>query len=491
MTGSNRDSQWDSIQSFDRFVEGHESAANEIFHRYLKRLVLLARSRLSKKLASRMDPEDVVMSAYRSFFLRARDGKFEIEKEGDLWRLLVEISLHKLYRGANYHLAAKRSVDKEVTRAEFDQAEVHTSGRGREPSPDLAVVAADELEKLMRGLQPVERDVVQLRLQGFSMTEIAKQLEISDRTVRRYIAKAKSLMLEDKPISATVPNRESSRSKKGEKRNSDGSASLSDYRLLKLLAVGATGKVYHSTHKPTGKTVAIKYLRKELIRDLAMVKRFDREAGFLKDVVHANVIPVHEYGSTPGGGRFIAMDFIPNGDLQRRLDQGPVSILDAVRWISQAADGIQFAHSKGLLHCDLKPANLLLSERETVVVSDFGFAQMVGDVFNLDFAGTPQFMAPEQIDAFHGPVDERTDIYGLGATLYNLLTGRPPFQCKSTTELLGTIVSAKNPTPVQELGPEISDLLASIVHKALSKRQEDRQPDAKVLADELRAAISS
>ena len=489
MTGSNRDSQWDSVQSFDRFVQGNESAADEIFHRYIKRLMLLARSRLSKKLASRMDPEDVVMSAYRSFFLSARDGKFTIEKEGDLWRLLVEISLHKLYRGANYHLAAKRSVDAEVANVEHEKTGANRGGKSREPSPDLAMMAADELEKLMRGLQPVERRVVQSRLQGYSMTEIAKELEISDRTVRRYIAKAKSLLLKDMPLSQPSKGRPGKK-KKAAVGGSGSSASLSDYRLLKQIAVGATGKVYRATHKPTGRIVAIKYLRKELIRDRTVVERFDREARFLKAMTHANVIPVHEFGATPGGGRFIAMEFVPNGDLREQIAQGPVSIDDAVRWISQAADGVHFAHSRDILHCDLKPANLLLDANRMVVVTDFGLARAVSDAFKIEFAGTPQFMAPEQIDAFRGPNDERTDVYGLGASLYNLLTGQPVFQCESTTELLSTIVSAKRPLPVRQLRPEVGESLAKLVHQALSKQPEARQANAGILADSLRAIIS-
>ena len=125
-----------------------------------------------------------------------------------------------------------------------------------------------------------------------------------------------------------------------------------------------------------------------------------------------------------------------------------------------------------------------------VVVTDFGLARAVSDAFKIEFAGTPQFMAPEQIDAFRGPNDERTDVYGLGASLYNLLTGQPVFQCESTTELLSTIVSAKRPLPVRQLRPEVGESLAKLVHQALSKQPEARQANAGILADSLRAIIS-
>ena len=127
------------------FHSGNEAAATEFFERYAERLTQLARSRLAARLAARLDAEDVVMSAYRSFFVAAREGKFQLQRGGDLWRLLVEITLHKLCRSAHHHQALKRAVER-------DEPLTHESAMNaviaREPTPDEAAAAAEELEAL-------------------------------------------------------------------------------------------------------------------------------------------------------------------------------------------------------------------------------------------------------------------------------------------------------------------------------------------------------
>jgi len=130
-----------SAELLSRFERGSESAAEELFGRYFARLTLLARSRLSPRLAARTDPEDVVLSAYRSFFVGASDGRFVLERSGDLWKLLVSITLHKLYHQERFNRAAKRSVEADKPLTVASEQELF----GREPSPDEAVAIADEL----------------------------------------------------------------------------------------------------------------------------------------------------------------------------------------------------------------------------------------------------------------------------------------------------------------------------------------------------------
>lgn len=161
--------------------QGDEGASREIFERYLTRLTALARSRLAPRLARRMDPEDIVLSAYRSFFVGARVGRFALHRSGDLWRLLVSITLHKLYRQVKRHSAESRDVQREETLGDglaFSQ----------EPTTEEAIALADELEAILKPLDPLLRRVLELRLQGQSLEEIAAITMRSERTVRRCLA---------------------------------------------------------------------------------------------------------------------------------------------------------------------------------------------------------------------------------------------------------------------------------------------------------------
>jgi RNA polymerase sigma-70 factor (ECF subfamily) len=169
-----------------QWCEGNQQAAAELFQRYASQLVALARSRLSAKLSRRLDPEDVVLSAYRSFFAGARQGQFEIERGGDLWRLLVAMTLRKLYRQVKRNLRQKRSVGKERQVAQRSSS-LEAQLLAREPSPVEAVALADELEHVMELLPPLQRRMLELRLQGYNLLEIAAATQRTERTVRRVL----------------------------------------------------------------------------------------------------------------------------------------------------------------------------------------------------------------------------------------------------------------------------------------------------------------
>jgi RNA polymerase sigma-70 factor (ECF subfamily) len=176
-----------SVELLVRWRAGDEKAAGELFERYTQRLLAVARNRLSEKLARRLDPEDVVQSAYLSFFRGARDGRFVIERSGDLWRLLVGITVRKLHHQVQRHTAGKRTLDREeVPEQTADGFELPTVF-AREPSPDEAAALMDEIEELMRPLEAVQRQMLELRLQGYTLEEIAAQTQRSERTVRRLL----------------------------------------------------------------------------------------------------------------------------------------------------------------------------------------------------------------------------------------------------------------------------------------------------------------
>lgn len=169
----------DSKQLLAALEAGSESAAEEVFSRYLHRLTALARGRLSGKLAAHLDPEDVVFSAYRSFFVRARAGKFCWRRSGDLWRILAVITLRKVYRQAAFHRAARRRIDRQTG---------WNDAAASDPAPELAIELADQLEWQLDQLRPLHRRMMELRLRGWTVAEIAEAVERSERTVRRVLA---------------------------------------------------------------------------------------------------------------------------------------------------------------------------------------------------------------------------------------------------------------------------------------------------------------
>jgi RNA polymerase sigma factor (sigma-70 family) len=175
-----------------RWRQGDEAAAEALFRRYAERLNGLVRLRLSEKLARRLDPEDVVQSVYRSFFTGAREGRYAVGQSGELWRLLVIMAKHKLGHQIEYHTAAKRTLDREdpdVTLRGLD-----AEGLAAGPSPDEATAVADELEQIMRALDPSQRQIFELRLQGYTLEEVAAETGRSFRTVRRILERVKDYL---------------------------------------------------------------------------------------------------------------------------------------------------------------------------------------------------------------------------------------------------------------------------------------------------------
>jgi RNA polymerase sigma factor (sigma-70 family) len=169
-----------------RWRAGDQEAAGELHRRYTTRLIALARSRLPAHLTRRLDPEDVVQSVYRSFFAGAGAGRYDLQQSGDLWQLLVTITLHKLYRKVRQNSAAKRAVGREQPLADA-QAVFLT----HEPTPAEAAALADELQHVMRSLEPVQQRVLEMRLQGCNLDEIAADLDCSERTVIRLLQRIK------------------------------------------------------------------------------------------------------------------------------------------------------------------------------------------------------------------------------------------------------------------------------------------------------------
>ena len=177
---------------FDRFRDGDSRAAREVFDRYVSRLLSLVRHRISSKLQQRVDAEDIVQSAMRSFFVRAANDDYVLQRAGDLWRLLAAITLSKLRRQVEVHTAAKRDVSTEASG--IDSSDYLLAIANREPQPDEEVALLDELTQVLQAIEPTEREALQLRLAGETIESIALTMGRSQRTVRRLLQTSRQML---------------------------------------------------------------------------------------------------------------------------------------------------------------------------------------------------------------------------------------------------------------------------------------------------------
>lgn len=196
LPGDRRMSDSRTLELVELCRQGDQDAADELFNQYVSRLVALARSHLSPKMNARVDPEDIVQSAYRSFFIRSRKGNFSFDEGGDLWRLLAAMTLNKLHRQVERHTAEKRSVDREKGNSDPELVGFDPKMLSKDPSPDDVLIAAEKIEDLMKDYQDPQRSMLEQRLQGYTFEEIASKVNRSERTVRRFFDSLKAQLRE-------------------------------------------------------------------------------------------------------------------------------------------------------------------------------------------------------------------------------------------------------------------------------------------------------
>ncbi len=182
-------------RSVDSFVKslraGDPSVTKEVFDQYVDRLVGMARKRISMRLASRIDAEDIVQSVFRTFFHRAKQGQFEFNAEDDVCRMLARITVHKTLRQVAHHQAGKRDAGRDAGSGD-DSQDLVVNLLSKEPSPDEATQLLDQMEVFLASLRPEERQILELRMQGYSTLEISKQLDITDRKIRRLMERIRT-----------------------------------------------------------------------------------------------------------------------------------------------------------------------------------------------------------------------------------------------------------------------------------------------------------
>ncbi|MFO0660070.1 MAG: serine/threonine-protein kinase [Polyangiaceae bacterium] len=255
------------------------------------------------------------------------------------------------------------------------------------------------------------------------------------------------------------------------------------YRILERLGAGGMGMVYRVEHLHLGKLLALKLLSGELTRDESVQKRFKREAFLAAKLTHQNTVQVFDYGVSDGL-TWLVMELVRGEDLSRMIRrEGALPIDRAIPIMAQVCGSIEEAHSLGIIHRDLKPANIMLTRsldgNDHAKVLDFGLAKLrnsseLNDVTSRGAVmGTPYYMAPEQIQAGH--VDERADIYALGAVLYRLVTGEPVFAGAGPQQIFHGHLSLE-PVPPHERAPtkNIPPALSAVILRALAKRPADR-----------------
>jgi formylglycine-generating enzyme required for sulfatase activity len=259
------------------------------------------------------------------------------------------------------------------------------------------------------------------------------------------------------------------------------------YRLLRELASGGMGTVFVARHDQLGRDVALKVLKAEL--GLRGLERFEVESQLAARLSHPGIVTIHEAGRDRGRAYYV-MDLVVGRSLQAQLDtQGPPDPREAARVMAAVARAVAHAHEQGVLHRDLKPDNVLIDDAGAARITDFGLAREVTEererlTVTGQILGTPDYMSPEQANGNVREVDQRTDVYGLGATLYTLLTGRPPFQGQALLEVVAQILQTP-PVPPRRLRPDIPRDLEAVCLRCLEKDRDARYPSAAALADDL------
>jgi serine/threonine protein kinase len=275
---------------------------------------------------------------------------------------------------------------------------------------------------------------------------------------------------------------------------------IGHYQIISLLGKGGMGEVYRARDTKLDRAVALKILPEEMSADGERMRRFSREAKAASALNHPNVAHVYEIGEAEGVN-FIAMEYVEGQTLAARINGHPLEVSEIVEIGSQIADALDEAHRKGITHRDLKPANVMLNERGQVKVLDFGLAKIArpteqpvaSDISTMArtasgvVMGTVPYMSPEQ--ALGREVDHRSDVFSLGVALYEMITGRRPFEGATPSETIAAILRDE-PPPLTVHLPDVPRELARIVGKALRKDREERYQSAKELIAELKMLSS-
>ena len=262
---------------------------------------------------------------------------------------------------------------------------------------------------------------------------------------------------------------------------------LAGCKIIKLLGKGGMGSVYLGRQVDLGRFVALKILSKNLIQEEGFLRRFRREARSVASLSHPNIVQVFQYGEEDGI-HFIVMEYIEGETLGARVSNSKtLEEAEAIRIAKETATAIQEAQRKNIVHRDIKPDNIILDKSGQVKVTDFGLAKNLSgsqdqSLVTKQIIGTPAYISPEQIKGTE--IDPRSDIYSLGATLYHVVAGKPPFTARNPFELLEKHLKEK-PVPPKEINEELSEGISDVVLKCLAKDPKGRYQSCQELIEDL------
>src|SRR5437667_9094301 len=260
-----------------------------------------------------------------------------------------------------------------------------------------------------------------------------------------------------------------------------------DYELLEQIGRGGQGVVFRARQKSLNRIVALKVIGLGHWATEAHLKRFRLEAEAAARLEHPGIVPIHEVGERDGSCYF-SMKFVEGGQLDEVIKRTPMPIRRAVELIEKVARTVHYAHEHGILHRDIKPGNILLDGKGEPHLTDFGLARLVETestvTRTMEVLGTPSYMAPEQAVGNDARISSATDVYGVGAVLYQLLTGQPPFAGGTTYETIKLLLDTE-PRQPRLFNPKIDRDLSTICLKCLEKDPKRRYPSALALAEDI------
>ncbi|MDQ3590462.1 MAG: protein kinase, partial [Actinomycetota bacterium] len=259
------------------------------------------------------------------------------------------------------------------------------------------------------------------------------------------------------------------------------------YTLLEVLGDGGMARVYLARDNVLDREVALKVLRDQYGYDEALVERFRREARNAASLNHPNIVQVYDQGRDDDGTYYIAMEYVPGGTLKDLMaKEGPLAPKEAAGIASRVAVALEVAHGRGIVHRDIKPQNVLLSASGEPKVADFGIARAASSKTMTEtnlILGTAAYMSPEQVKG--EPVGPASDLYSLGVVLYEMLTGRRPYEAEDPIATAMKHINDPAPHP-REANPAVPEDVDALVVRLLAKAPEDRYASAAELAEDLR-----
>ncbi|HUN09015.1 MAG TPA: protein kinase [Aggregatilineales bacterium] len=266
---------------------------------------------------------------------------------------------------------------------------------------------------------------------------------------------------------------------------------INGYEILDVVGRGGMATVYRAQQLSMNRVVALKLLPEQFAKDDTYIQRFEQEVEIVSRLEHRNIVPVYDYGQY-SGRPYIVMRYMNSGSVDELLRSGPLELDQIVHIYEQIAPALDYAHTRKVLHRDLKPGNVLLDDDGGAYLTDFGIARVLGDqvgpgITTQGVVGTPSYMSPEQAQGQQ--LDNRSDIYALGVMLFELATGKRPFESDTPYSIAVMQVTTQPPSP-RSINPDLSMAVEEVILKSLRKKREERYPHAIGLAEALKRAAN-